>query len=119
VLLHFKGDTHLIADLSLFPFKLRGTLDDSEARELSREDFIKLFPAFLKTDPGLAPTPTTMKTFVKRNTKLAQSFCNASGNQIRVGTWVFELRPEGWRFNERKDQRRMARLVPKHAPVLG
>ena len=93
-----KSNTHLVADLSRFPFKLRGTLDDSEARELSREDFIKFFPILLKTDPGLTPTPTTMKAFVKTNTKLSQSFCNASGNQIRVGTWVFELGPDGWRF---------------------
>jgi hypothetical protein len=93
-----KGNPRLVADLSRFPFKLRGTLDDSVARELTREDFVRLFPTFLKTDPGLTPTATTMRAFVKATTKLSPAFCNASGNQIRVGAWVFELGSEGWRF---------------------
>lgn len=93
-----KNNPPLVADLSRFPFKLRGTLDDSEVRELAREDFIKLFPKLLKTDPGLSPTATTMRAFVKATTRLSPSFCNSSGNQVRVGTWVFELESEGWRF---------------------
>ncbi len=93
-----KNNPALVADLSRFPFHLRGSLDDSEMRELARQDFIKVFPKLLKTDPGLSPTPSTMRAFARATTKLSPSFCNASGNQVRVRTWVFELEPEGWRF---------------------
>jgi hypothetical protein len=87
-----------IVDLSYFPFETRGTLDDSPKRQINRQDFIKLFPQLLKTDPGLSPTPTTMKSLLKTSPRLSSSFCNLDANQFRVGTWVFELKPEGWRF---------------------
>lgn len=93
-----RGDLPAIANASRFPFAISGTLDESEERHIERKEFIRLFPALLKADPGLSPTPTTMKSLLKATTRLSPSFCNSYGNQLRVGAWVFELTPEGWRF---------------------
>jgi len=102
---HFRSaalgsDVQLVANNTRFPFKVGGTLDSSPRKELSRQAFIRLFPRLLKTDPGLSPTPTTMRALVSETKRLPPASCNASGNQIRVGTWVFELKSEGWRFVE-------------------
>ena len=99
----FRGDVlghnlPMITNQSQFPFELRGLLDESEKKQINRNDFIKVFPKLLSTDPGLSPTATTMKSLVITTSRLSPSFCNAYGNQFRVGTWVFELKPEGWRF---------------------
>lgn len=93
-----QGKLSVVADLSRFPFELGGTLDNSERRHVLRKEFIRLFPSYLKADPGLSPAPTTMKSLLKVTAYLSPSFCNSYGNQFRVGTWVFELTPQGWRF---------------------
>lgn len=93
-----RGDLTAIANASRFPFAISGTLDESETRHIDRKEFIRLFPALLKADPGLSPTPTTMKSLLKATIRLSPSLCNSYGNQLRVGAWVFELTPEGWRF---------------------
>lgn len=95
-----RGNLTAIINASRFPFVIRETLDESAKRHIDRRKFIRLFPALLKADPGLSPTPTTMKSLVKATTRLSPSFCNSYGNQVRVGAWVFELTSEGWRFVE-------------------
>lgn len=93
-----RGDRPAIADMSRFPFAVNGMLDESAKRRLGRKQFIAAYPALLKTDPGLSATPTTMKALLDDSPKLSPAFCNPAGNQFRVGTWVFELTPQGWRF---------------------
>ena len=92
-----RGDVTAIANASHFPFEIRG-LDDSEQRHVDRKEFVRLFPALLKQDPGLSPTLTTMKSMVKVSTRLSPSFCDSYGKEFRVGDWVFHLTPDGWRF---------------------
>jgi len=87
-----------VANASRFPFVIHGTLDDSEKRNVGREEFVKLLPTLLKADPGLSPKITTMKSLIKDTTRLAPTHCKP--NQFRVGDWVFHLTPEGWRFVE-------------------
>ncbi len=93
-----EDDLSMIANLSRFPFEVRGILDESDKRTILREEFSTIFPALLKTDPGMSATPTTMKSLLKSTIYLSPSFCNTYQNQFRVGTWVFELTPEDWRF---------------------
>ena len=88
----------IVADMISFPIEIRGVLDSSEHRQIARPEFIRLFPKLLKTDPGLAPTPTTMISLVNSTPQLSPSFFNSHRNQFRIGSWVFQLKPEGWRF---------------------
>lgn len=87
-----------LATMSKFPFAVRGALDDSDKREVTREQFATIVPVLLETDPGVSPRPTTMKELLRTTTRLPPSSCNTSGNQFRVGAWVFQLTAEGWRF---------------------
>lgn len=93
-----QDDLSTVANLTRFPFEVRGILDESDKRKVLREGFLRLFPALLETDPGMSATPTTMKSLLNTTTYLSPSFCNTYGNQFRVGVWVFELTPDGWRF---------------------
>ncbi|WP_295428666.1 hypothetical protein [uncultured Thiodictyon sp.] len=93
-----QNDLSTIVNLSSFPFEVRGILDENTKRTILREEFHKLFPSLLEADPGMSPTPTTMKWLLNTATSLSPSFCNAYENQFRVGTWVFELTSDGWRF---------------------
>jgi hypothetical protein len=95
-----QGDILTIANLSRFPFEVKGILDESDEREVLPEEFISLFPSLLEIDPGMAAAPTTMRHFVDENPYLSASFCNIHGNQFRVGAWVFELTSMGWRFSQ-------------------
>lgn len=93
-----QDDLSTIANLSRFPFEVRGILDESAKRKILREEFLRLFPLLLGTDPGMSATPTTMKSFLNTTRYLSPSFCNTYGNQFRIGAWVFQLTSEGWRF---------------------
>lgn len=93
-----RGDMKAVSNATRFPFAINRTLDESEARNIDCKEFIKALPELLAVDPGLSPTPTTMKSFLKATPRLSQSSCNSYGNQFRVGTWVFELTPVGWLF---------------------
>ncbi|MBL8247736.1 MAG: hypothetical protein JNK95_05140 [Candidatus Competibacter sp.] len=95
-----RGNLTAIINATRFPFVISGTLDESKKKHIDRKEFGRFFPALLKADPGLSPTPTTMKSLVKTTTRLPPLFCNSYGNQFRVGAWVFELTSEGWRFVE-------------------
>ena len=93
-----RGSPQQLADLASFPFTLKPTLDGGVERQIGRDEFIEHFPALLAFDPGLAATPTTMRSMLDRHGRLASRFCNTKGNQFRVGAWLFKLKPEGWRF---------------------
>lgn len=93
-----NGDPQAVADASRFPFLVNGTLDDSNIRRVQRKTFIRLLPSLLRTDPGLTAEPSTMKALIQATEQLSPTFCNARGNQMRVGSWVFEQTPQGWRF---------------------
>lgn len=93
-----QGKSAKVANATRFPFAINGTLDEGEKRLIDREEFIRILPALLKTDPGLSPASTTMKSMLMSTMRLSQSFCNSYGNQLHVGAWVFELTTEGWRF---------------------
>lgn len=93
-----SGDPARIAARTRFPFQLRGTLDASGTRKVEPRDFPKVVPKLLEADPGLAPTPSTMRKLAAATVTPAAESCNASGTQLRVGTWVFALTDQGWRF---------------------
>ena len=95
-----NDDVSSVIAVTEFPFILRGQLDDSPVRHLSRDEFTGEFPRMLASDPGMSPDPTSMKDYIARTSKLPTSFCNATGNQVRVGDWVFNLTPNGWRLVE-------------------
>ena len=86
-----------IADLTRFPFTVTGVID-AGSREMNRAEFMSRWPALLIEDPGMTPQSSTMEAFVRATPTLRPSFCNGSGNQLRVGLWVFQLGTEGWRF---------------------
>lgn len=93
-----SGDPVRIAARTRFPFQLRGTLDASGSRKVEPTDFPKIVPKLLEADPGLAPTPSTMRKLAAATVTPAAESCNASGTQLRVGSWVFALTDQGWRF---------------------
>lgn len=87
-----------LADMSRFPFIVKGTLDDSPARRIARKEFVALLPRLLRTDPGLQPTPSTMKALLRTRAALPDAACSADGKRFRVGEWLFESDVGGWRF---------------------
>ncbi len=93
-----RGDHVAVTQATRFPFEVRGTLDESDRRLIDQKDFASLLPALLKADPGLFPQPSTMRSLLKASSRLKPSACNVQGDQLRVGVWVFERTPEGWRF---------------------
>ena len=93
-----RGDAYAVSNTTRFPFVVNAVLDETEAQHIARKDFPGVFPKLLEADPGTSPAPTTMKSFLSATPRLSRSFCNTHGNQFRVGTWVFELTPQGWLF---------------------
>jgi hypothetical protein len=93
-----KGQAEKIADLSVFPFELRGTLDGDPPRKLTRVEFARTWPSLLNSDPGVTAKATSMRAFIKLHVRLLTKFCEVGGRGFRVGNWVFEIRPDGWRF---------------------
>ena len=93
-----QAETEVVANGTQFPFMVNGLLDENEKQQLARSEFKKQFPNLLKADLGLSATPSTMEALLKATPELSKSFCNANGNQFRVGAWVFHRSPEGWRF---------------------
>jgi hypothetical protein len=90
--------TAAMADAARFPFVVRGQLDSSGQRELTREQFVALVPALLAADPGTSATPTTMEALVASTKTLPAPACSGEGRQFRVGVWSFALTSAGWRF---------------------
>ena len=93
-----KGRPVEVAGLTSFPFAVRKTLDDTPTQQYGRADFLKAWPRLLRSDPGVAATPTTMKSLIRSNTQLSSKQCSDGDHQFRVGNWVFQLKPAGWRF---------------------
>lgn len=87
-----------IVDMTLFPFELRGTLDNSEKRKLSRSEFKKLFPTLINSDPGTTAEPSTMGELIDETKRIPARSCAQSGNQFSIGTWLFKKDSGGWRF---------------------
>jgi hypothetical protein len=52
----------------------------------------------MRSDPGVAATPTTMKALVQGSSHLSAKQCRNGDHQFRVGSWMFQLTPDGWRF---------------------
>jgi hypothetical protein len=95
-----RGNITEVANATRFPFRVSGTLNQSDMRSIERSQFTGVLPALLNADPKMSSTPTTMMSLVKATPRLPPSFCSATGNQFRAGTWVFDLTAEGWRFSE-------------------
>lgn len=91
-------DVSAVANSSRFPFELRQTLDDSPARQIRRDEFMRIFPTLLESDAGVSAKPSAMKDHVRANAQLSASSCNAQQNQFSVGTWTFQRTTEGWKF---------------------
>lgn len=100
-----SDDLNAVAKATHFPLEVRGQLDDSPTKMVSRDDLGKYFPQLLNTElgsyfqqPVITPPPTSMKELVKATSQLHSSFCSEQGDQFGVGAWVFLLKPAGWRF---------------------
>jgi hypothetical protein len=93
-----KKNPPLLLKYVQFPFEVRGSLDSSGKKELNEKEFVSSYPLFLSTDPGVSPEPTTMEVFVKQTVRIPKTACAEAGTEFRIGTWSFNLTPEGWRF---------------------
>jgi hypothetical protein len=89
-----------VAELSNFPFRVRGGLDDDAVKELGREQFLRIIPKLLETDAGVSAEVVSMRRLIKNTTELLGSFCNPHKNQFRVGVWVFSRTSESWLFTQ-------------------
>ncbi len=94
------GDYGRVADLSQFPFHIRSVLDENDAKEMDRNQFLRVMPQLLRTDAGISVRVTSMRQLLKSHPILTPSFCNPPGNQFRVGVWVFAKTFESWRFTQ-------------------
>ena len=92
------NDTEKLSELTQFPLHIRGTLDDSPAKNINKSEFKKLLPAILGADPGMTEEPSTMTKYIQGFEKLSVNFCNPSGDQIRIGNWVFVQNNKTWRL---------------------
>jgi len=93
-----RGNVRKIVGWTRFPFDVKSTLDDDKRKQVGRDAFVELFPRLLAADPGLGPTPSTMKSLVGAAARLSPAFCSASRMQFRVGDWVFEAAGQEWQF---------------------
>lgn len=91
-----EANSPALAKMTHFPLEIRGTLDDSQSRQISKEDFNKILPELLETDPGLKAEPTSMKKYIQYIETIPNTACNQYGNQFRVGSWVFVLQDGNW-----------------------
>jgi hypothetical protein len=87
-----------VARLAQFPFEVRSALNENESRRVSEAQFVELFPKLLNTDSGMTAIPTTMQVYLTSTPVLSPAACSANENQFRIGAWLFELKPDGWRF---------------------
>jgi hypothetical protein len=93
-----KKDDRAIVAKTRFPFQIKGTLDSSGVRQVRKAEFSSTIPTLLATDPGLSPEPSTMEKLIKKTAKLPPNACDASGNEFRIGTWVFQNSSNRWQF---------------------
>jgi hypothetical protein len=100
-----KNDLNAIAGMTQFPLEVWEARDNDEKEMVARVDFDRRFPELLNIDlgdqyqqPVLTPKPSSMKALVDATTRLPPSYCNAAGDQFRVGEWVFKSTSNGWRF---------------------
>lgn len=95
-----KNDIQAIADITQFPFQLSvGSLDFNRKEILlNRKKFIAIFPKLLPVDPGISEAHKTMKGYAEAMSSIPSKSCMSDGALFRIGDWVYELKPEGWRF---------------------
>lgn len=97
-----KNDLQRVADLTQYPFRLSiGSLDFNRRDVyLDRKEFTATFPRFLSIDPGISGAHKTMKNYLEAESSIPtpSKACAPDGGLFRVGDWVFELKPAGWRF---------------------
>jgi hypothetical protein len=95
-----QSDVKGVAELTQFPFFISSGIvdDDRQNKPVSKEEFIKQYPLLLIMDPGLSIEASTMFDLINSNEKLKDISCSDDGAQFRVGDWVFEYKPNGWKF---------------------
>jgi len=93
-----QSNSSELTSMVQFPLEVRGTLDDSKPRKIIKDGFNKILPELLATDPGLSAEPTTMGKYIQGVETLSVSSCNKHGNQFRVGSWVFVMKNNKWKF---------------------
>jgi len=91
-----QPDITTLANMVHFPLEVRGTLDDSPSRQINKDEFNKILPELLATDPGMSAIPTTMKNYIQDIETVQKKACNKRGSQFRVGSWVFVKKNSNW-----------------------
>lgn len=98
-------DAQAVADMAWFPVKL-DELSTTENKKLSRAQFIKQFPQFLKakpyaSSPGEKPSSaSTMKELLKESPTLAKEACSTFKTMLVFNRWMFQLSGENrWKFD--------------------
>lgn len=95
------GDTARVVALTRFPFRTRGPMDDDPVRRHARPAFPRLFfGRLLAADPGLRPTPDTMRDLLARTERPRGDAVDPGRRDARVGDFVFARAGRGapWRF---------------------
>lgn len=92
------GDKEELATLTRFPFRTRGTLDTDSTVAYDRPAFLVVVDRLLEQDSGMRPEPETMRDLINRTDSVTTRFLGDGGPTARIGAFVFERGPDGWRF---------------------
>ncbi len=84
--------------MTRFPFRTRGTLDTDSIVVYDRLAFLDIVDRLLAQDPGLRPEPETMRDLIDRTDSVTTRHLGDGGRTARIGVFVFERGPDGWRF---------------------
>jgi len=93
------GDKEHVAALTRFPFHIRGPLDTDSVVAYDRQAFLGIVDRLLEQDPGLRPEPERMRDLIDRTDSVTSRHLGDGGRTARIGVFVFERGPDGWRFS--------------------
>jgi len=91
-----NSDLPALTRMTQFPLPIYGTLGDNPIKTINQNDFKKILPELMTTDPGMSEKPSSMKIYIQDIETLPPMACNESGEQIRVGSWLFILKDNKW-----------------------
>lgn len=91
-----QSDLPALSRMTRFPLPIYGILGDSPIKQISQNEFSNILPELMATDPGMSEKPSSMKIYIQDIESLPPISCNESGEQIRVGSWLFILTDNKW-----------------------
>jgi hypothetical protein len=88
-----KKDVDRVSSMTAFPFETKGSLDENPIRSHDAGAFRAIFSKLLDMDTGLSAKRESMLQYIERKPTVA-----STGDQTRVGQFVFEKRQGKWAF---------------------